>query len=210
MQEKLQALAENHTWDIAPYPTGVKPIGCKWVYSIKLRYDGSLDKYKARLVALGNRQEHGIDYEETFAPVAKMTTVQLIIAIVASKGWSLRQMDVKNAFLHGDLQEEIYMTPPPGFFSTTSTDVCKLKRSLYGLKQAPHAWFDKFRSTLLGFSFVQSQYDSSLFLCKTTNGIVLLLVYVDDIVITRTDTALIFLLQKRLQSSFHMEDLGPL
>jgi hypothetical protein len=139
-----------------------------------------------------------------------MTTVQLIIAIVASKGWSLRQMDVKNAFLHGDLQEEIYMTPPPGFFSTTSTDVCKLKRSLYGLKQAPHAWFDKFRSTLLGFSFVQSQYDSSLFLCKTTNGIVLLLVYVDDIVITRTDTALIFLLQKRLQSSFHMEDLGPL
>jgi hypothetical protein len=210
MQEELQALAENHTWDIAPCPTGVKPIGCKWVYSIKLRYDGSLDKYKARLVALGNRQEHGIDYEETFAPVAKMTTVQLIIAIVASKGWSLRQMDVKNAFLHRDLQEEIYMTPPPGFFSTTSADVCKLKRSLYGLKQAPHAWFDKFRSTLLGFSFVQSQYDSSLFLCKTTNGIVLLLVYVDDIVITRTDTALIFLLQKRLQSSFHMEDLGPL
>jgi len=105
-------------------------------------------------VALGNRQEYGVDYEETFAPVAKMTTVRLIIAIVASKGWSLQQMDVKNAFLHGDLQEEIYMTPPPGFFSTTSTNICKLKRSLYGLKQAPHAWFDKFRSTLLGFSFI--------------------------------------------------------
>jgi hypothetical protein len=102
------------------------------------------------------------------------------------------------------------MTPPPGFFSTASADVCKLKRSLYGLKQAPRAWFDKFRSTLLGFSFVQSQYDSSLFLCKTTKGIVLLLVYVDDIVITGTDTALIFQLQERLQSSFHMKDLGPL
>jgi hypothetical protein len=120
MQEELQALEENHTWDIVPCPTGVKPIGCKWIYSIKLRSDGSLDRYKARLVALGNRQEYGINYEETFAPVAKMTTVLLIIAIAASKGWSSRQMDVKNAFLHRDLQEEIYMTPPPGFFSTAS------------------------------------------------------------------------------------------
>jgi hypothetical protein len=120
MQEELQALEENHTWDIVPCPTGVKPIGCKWIYSIKLRSDGSLDRYKARLVALGNRQEYGINYEETFAPVAKMTTVLLIIAIAASKGWSSRQMDFKNAFLHGDLQEEIYMTPPPGFFSTAS------------------------------------------------------------------------------------------
>jgi hypothetical protein len=120
MQKELQALEENHTWDIVPCPTGVKPIGCKWIYSIKLRSDGSLDRYKARLVALGNRQEYGINYEETFAPVAKMTTVLLIIAIAASKGWSSRQMDVKNAFLHRDLQEEIYMTPPPGFFSTAS------------------------------------------------------------------------------------------
>jgi hypothetical protein len=108
MQEELQAHEENHTWDIVPCPTGVKSIGCKWVYSIKLRSDGSLDRYKARLVSLGNRQEYGINYEKTFAPVAKMTTVRLIIAIAASKGWSLRQMDVKNAFLYGDLQEEIY------------------------------------------------------------------------------------------------------
>ena len=210
MQEELQALQENHTWDIVPCPTGVKPIGCKWVYSIKLRSDGSLDRYKARLVALGNRQEYGVDYDETFAPVAKMTTVRLALAIAASKGWSLRQMDVKNAFLHGDLKEAIYMTPPPGLFSTPSSDVCKLKKSLYGLKQAPRAWFDKFRSTLISFSFVQSRYDSSLFLCKTAKGIVLLLVYVDDIIITGTDFELISQLQQRLQSSFHMKDLGPL
>ncbi|XP_071905821.1 uncharacterized mitochondrial protein AtMg00810-like [Coffea arabica] len=119
-------------------------------------------------------------------------------------------MDVKNAFLHGDLKEDIYMTPPPGLFSTPSGDVCKLKRSLYGLKQAPRAWFDKFRSTLLGFSFVQSQYDSSLFLCKTSKGIVILLVYVDDIVITGTDYALISQLQDHLQRCFHMKDLGSL
>ena len=210
MDEELQALLENHTWDIVPCPTGVKPIGCKWVYSIKLRSDGTLDRHKARLVALGNRQEYGINYEETFAPVAKMTTVRLVLAIAASKGWSLRQMDVKNAFLHGDLKEDIYMTPPPGLFSTPSGDVCKLKRSLYGLKQAPRAWFDKFRSTLLGFSFVQSQYDSSLFLCKTSKGIVILLVYVDDIVITGTDYALISQLQDHLQRCFHMKDLGSL
>lgn len=209
-QEELLALQENHTWDIVPCPAGVKPIGCKWVYSIKLRSDGSLDRYKARLVALGNRQQHGVDYEETFAPVAKMTTVRLILAIAASQGWPLSQMDVKNAFLHGDLKEEIYMTPPPGFFSTPSTDVCKLKRSLYGLKQAPRAWFDKFRTILINFSFVQSQYDSSLFLCKTLNGIVLLLIYVDDIVITGTDSTLISKLKEHLCQSFHMKDLGPL
>lgn len=85
MQEELQALQENHTWDIIPYPTGIKPIGCKWVYSIKQRSDGSLDRYKARLVALGDRQEYGVDYEETFAPVAKMTIVRLVLAIAASK-----------------------------------------------------------------------------------------------------------------------------
>ncbi|XP_071921648.1 retrovirus-related Pol polyprotein from transposon RE1 isoform X2 [Coffea arabica] len=133
MQE-FHALQENHTWDIIPCPSGVKPIGCKWIYSIKLRSDGSLDRYKARVVTLGNKQEYGINYEETFAPVAKMTTVRLILAIAASKGWSLRQMDVKNAFLHGDFKEEIYMTPPSGLFFTPSFDVCKLKRSLYGLK----------------------------------------------------------------------------
>lgn len=106
--------------------------------------DRSLDRYKAWLVALGNRQEYGVDYEETFAPIAKMTIVQLVLAIAASQGWSLRQMHVKNAFLHRDFKEEISMTPPSELFSTSSPDVCKQKQSLYCLKQAPRAWFDKF------------------------------------------------------------------
>jgi len=184
MEEELLALKENDTCDIVSCPSNVRPIGCKWVYSIKLHSDGTLDRYKARLVVLGNRQEYGVDYEETFAPVAKMTTVRTIITIAASQNWSLYQMDVKNAFLHGDLKEDIYMKPPPGLFSSPTSDVCKLKRSLYGLKQAPRAWFDKFWSTLLQFSFEQSKYDSSLFLRKTSTGCVLLLVYVDDIIIT--------------------------
>jgi len=108
--------------------------------------------------------------------VAKMTTVRIVMAIAVSKGWSIRQMDVKNAFQHGDLQEKLYMTPPPGLFSSSSTEVCHLKRSLYGLKQAPRAWFEKFRTTLLDFTFTQSQYDYSFFFPKTDIGIVLLLV----------------------------------
>ena len=115
----------------------------------------------------------------------------MVISIAASQDWPLHQMDVKNAFLHGDLKEDIYMVLPPGLLSTSSPDVCKLKRSLYGLKKAPWAWFDKFRSTLLRFSFKQSQCDSFLFPCKTTTGVVMLLVYVDDIVITGTDFTLI-------------------
>jgi len=120
--------------------------------------------------------------------MAQMTTVCIVMVIVVSKGWSIRQMDVKNAFLHGDLQEKLYMTPPPGLFSSSSTEVCHLKRSLYGLKQAPRAWFEKFRTTLLDFTFMQSQYDYSLFFSKTNIGIVQLLVYVDDLVIIGSDS----------------------
>jgi len=123
MQEELQALQENHTWDIVPCPPTVKPIGSKWVFSIKLLFNGSLDHYKARLVALGNKHECRVDYEETFAPVAKMTTVRTILAIVASKSWPLHQMDVKNVFLHGDLKEEIYMKLPSGMTTSSPNDV---------------------------------------------------------------------------------------
>jgi len=209
MNEELQALQENFTWDIVSCPPDVKPIGCKWVYSVKLNSDGSLNRFKARLVALGNKQEYGIDYDETFAPVAKMTSVRTVLSIAASNGWTLHQLDVKNAFLHGDLAEDIYMTPPQGLFPS-SKGVCKLKRSLYGLKQAPRAWYEKFRSTLLGFSFTQSQYDSSLFIHRTSTGIVLLLLYVDDMIITGSDHASIQSLKQQLQAAFHMKDLGNL
>ena len=207
VQEELDALQINHTWDIVSCPSSITPIGCKWVFSIKFKSDGSFDRCKARLVTLGNRQEYGVDYEETFAPVAKMTTVRTIVAVAASQDWPIHQMDVKSVFLHGNLKEAIYMRPPPGL-STAAHDVCRLKRSLYGLKQAPRAWFDKFRTTLLDLSFVQSQYDPSLFWRKTPVGIVTLLVYVDDILITGTDIGTIQQLKDSLHASFHMKDLG--
>ncbi|CAL8994106.1 unnamed protein product [Prunus brigantina] len=187
-----------------------RPPDSKFVFSVKLHSDGFIDRYKARLVAFGNKQEYGLDYDETFAPVAKMTTVRTILALAASQSWPLHQMDVKNAFLHGDLKEEVYLKLPSGMPTSSPNDVCKLKRSLYGLKQAPRVWFEKFRSTLLGFSFTQSQYDSSLFLQRTSMGIVVLLVYVDDIVITGSDLEAISAVQTLLHSTFHMKDLGQL
>lgn len=150
----------------------------------------------------------GLDYEKTFPPVAKMTVVHTIMVIAVSKGWSLRQMDVKNAFLHGDLKEEIFMSPP-SLFPSSSIEVCRLNRSLYGLKQALRAWFEKFRTTLLDFTFTRSRYNSSLFFRKTALGIVIILVYVNDIVITGSNLQIIEQLQQSLQSSFHMKDLGP-
>ncbi|WVZ03717.1 hypothetical protein V8G54_024523 [Vigna mungo] len=210
IESELLALEENQTWDIVPCPPSVKPLGSKFVFSIKLRSDGSIDRYKARLVVLGNKQEYGLDYDETFAPVAKMTTVRTILALAASKSWPLHQMDVKNAFLHGDLKEEVYITLPGGMSTLSPNTVCKLKRSLYGLKQAPRVWFEKFRSTLLGFSFNQSQYDPSVFLQRTPKGIVILLVYVDDIVVTGSDQDVIYRIKQMLHSNFHMKELGHL
>ena len=139
MEEELHALKENNTWEVVECPPGVTPLGCRWVYSVKVKADGSLDRHKAQLVALGNHQQYGVNYEETFAPVAKMTTIRTIIALAASQQWCLHQLDVKNVFLHGDLNEDIYIRPPAGLFSKPTSAVCKLKRSLYGLKQAPRA-----------------------------------------------------------------------
>lgn len=210
MQDELNALAQNHTQDIVQCPATVKPIGCKWIYSLKLKSDGTLDRYKARLIALGNRQEYGIDYDETFAPVAKMTIIRTILAVAASQSWPLYQMDVKNAFLHADLQEDVYMSLPQGVSSLEKGFVAKLRRSLYGLKQAPRAWFEKFLDALTHLDFQPSPYDPSMFLHHASTGITVLLVYVDDILITGTNTNMIHKIQASLHEFFHMKDLGPL
>ena len=140
MTEEIAALERTGTWDLVPIPAHVRPITCKWVYKVKTCSDGSLERYKARLVAHGFQQEHGRDYDETFAPVAHMTTVRTLLAVASVREWSISQLDVKNAFLNGELYEEVYMQPPPGY-SVPEGMVCCLRHSLYGLKQAPRAWF---------------------------------------------------------------------
>ena len=133
MKEKLDALTKNHTWDLVTLPLGQSVVGCKWIYKIKTRSYGSVERYKVRLVAKGFTQEHEIDYEETFAPVARISSVRALLAIAAARKWDLFQMDVKNAFLNGDLSEEVYMQPSPGL-SVESNKVCHLRCALYGLK----------------------------------------------------------------------------
>ncbi|XP_019189879.1 PREDICTED: uncharacterized protein LOC109184338 [Ipomoea nil] len=136
MNAEIRALQENNTWELTELPTSKIPIGCKWVYKVKLKADGSIERYKARLVAKGYTQQLGIDYIETFSPVARITTIRILLAVASSRAWHVHQLDINNAFLHGDLTEEVYMKLPPGFESENPNQVCKLRRSLYGLKQA--------------------------------------------------------------------------
>ncbi|CAL1382351.1 unnamed protein product [Linum trigynum] len=165
MTDEIGALLANQTWVIVPCPIDHPVVGSRWVYALKFLPDGTLERHKARVVAQGFSQEFGVDFDETFAPVAKMVSVRTLLAVASVRRWPLYQLDVKNAFLHGDLKETVYMELPPGYCPQTDIPdpVCLLQCSLYGLKQAPRAWFDKFHSTLLSLGFRQSQNDPSLF-----------------------------------------------
>uniref|UniRef100_A0A2N9GBB0 Integrase catalytic domain-containing protein n=1 Tax=Fagus sylvatica TaxID=28930 RepID=A0A2N9GBB0_FAGSY len=186
-------------------------VGSRWVFKTKLKSDGSIDRFKARLVAQGYSQSFGIDFLETFSPVIKPQTIRLVLSLALIHGWSLRQLDVKNAFLHGSLKEVVYMEQPPGFSNSRFPNhVCRLHKALYGLKQAPRAWFDRFSSFLLTLGFKCSTADSSLFIFRSKNVIILLLVYVDDIIVTSNTPSVLSRLVSRLSSEFSMKDLGPL
>ena len=191
MREEMDALEKNKTWRITELPKGKKSVGCKWVFSVKYKADGRLERYKARLVAKGYTQTYGVDYQETFAPVAKMSTVKVLLSLAVNLNRDLQQYDVKNAFLHGDLEEEIYMEIPPGFEERLGTNkVCKLQKALYGLKQSPRAWFGRFAKVMLAAGYKQSQADHTLFIKHSkTGGVTALLVYVDDIIVTGDDAS---------------------
>ena len=170
-----------------------------------------MDRYKVRLVAKGYSQIYEIDYDEIFAPVAKMGTVRTLISCAANFGWQLHQLDVKNAFLHGDLQEDVYMETPLGFSNEqTLGKMCKLKKSLYGLKQSPRAWFDRFRRAVCDMGYSQCNGDHMVFYRHQGSHIAILAVYVDDIVITGDDVEEIKKLKERLGKAFEVKDLGPL
>ena len=186
-------------------------MGCKWIFSIKYKADGSIDQYKARLVAKVYTQKYGIDYQETFSLVAKLKTIRVLLSLAANLDWPLHQLDVKNAFLHGDLEEEIYMDIPPGYTATSEAKItCRLQRALYGLKQSPQAWFGRLSSEMRKYGFQQSNFDYTLFLKHQVGKITALIVYVDDMIITGDDVEEISRLQEQLSTEFEMKNLGGL
>ena len=196
--------------DFSSSSSGIKPIGCRWVYKLKHKPDGTVDRFKARLVAKGFTQTEAFDYFETFSPVVKLTTVRILLALATASDWFIHQLDVDNAFLHGDLHEEIYMKPPPGLSLPQPNLVCKLNKSLYGLKQASHNWNQKLTLELLLLGYTQSSADHSLFVKKSASDITALLVYVDDVVLTGNSIAEINAVKAHLHSRFHIKDLGPI
>ena len=211
MDAEFHALQTNQTWRLVDPPPGRHIVGCKWVFKVKQKADGSVDRYKARLVAKGFTQRQGIDYTDTFSPVMKATTVRLILSIAVSRGWSLRQVDVQNAFLHGDIQEEVYMCQPPGYVDSKHPNrVCRLQKSLYGLKQSPRAWYSKLSSKLQSMGFIPSKADTSLFVFADQRVIIYMLIYVDDIIITGSCKQAVDVLMAKLRDSFASKDLGKL
>ncbi|RVW88523.1 Retrovirus-related Pol polyprotein from transposon TNT 1-94 [Vitis vinifera] len=212
VQDEIDALEKNGTWTITDLPVGKRPVGCKWIFTIKYKADGSVERFKARLVARGFTQSYGIDYQETFAPVAKLNTIRILLSLAVNQDWCLQQLDIKNAFLNGDLEEEVYMEIPPGFEeSMVKNQVCKLQKSLYGLKQSPRAWFDRFTKAVLKLGYKQGQADHTLFVKKSHAGkLAILIVYVDDIILSGNDMGELQNLKKYLSEEFEVKDLGNL
>jgi hypothetical protein len=186
-------------------------ISGKWVFRHKLKLDGSLDRYKACWVLRGFSQEQGVNFDETFNPVVKPATVRVILSLALSLKWETRQLDVKNAFLHGKLAEVVYCRQPTGFIDSTRPEhVCRLNRSLYGLKQAPRAWYQCFATFITSTGFTCSRSDTSLFVLQCPEGTTFLLLYVDDIVLTASSPRLIDRITASLRSEFAMTDMGIL
>ncbi|KAI3718388.1 hypothetical protein L6452_19257 [Arctium lappa] len=211
MQDELQEFVRNKVWTLVPLPKGKFAIGTKWVFRNKRDEDGVIIRNKARLVAKGYCQEEGIDYDETFAPVARLEAIKIFLAYVAHKGFKVYQMDVKSAFLHGKLNEEVYVQQPPGFESTEfPSHVYYLDKALYGLKQAPRAWNATLSTFLIKNGFEKGTIDTTLFIKRYKNEMLLVQIYVDDIIFGSTNQKYCDKFSELMKSEFEMSLKGEL
>ncbi|PSS08126.1 Endonuclease [Actinidia chinensis var. chinensis] len=208
MDEEMKSLHKNQTWELVQLPKGKKAIGCKWIYGKKEDTQGV--RFKARLVAKGYAQKEGIDYNEVFSPVVKHSSIRILLALVAQFDLELAQLDVKTAFLHGDLEEEIYMSQPDGFKVPGKDHLaCRLKKSLYGLKQSPRQWYKRFDLFMDEHGYTRSQFDHCVYFRKLQDGsMIYLLLYVDDMLIASKSKVEIDRLKAQLSREFEMKDLG--
>ncbi|PKI74464.1 hypothetical protein CRG98_005146 [Punica granatum] len=204
-------IEKNQTWELVERPQNRKVIGVKWVYKTKLNSDGSVNKYKARLVVKGYAQIWGVDYSKTFAPVARLDTIRLHLAIAVKRNWKIYQLDVKSAFLNGVLEEKIYVEHPEGFeVKGAEGRVYKLKKALYGLKQAPRAWYNKIDTYLQNLKFEKSLSESTLYVKKEMDSTMILSMYFDDLLVTGDNKVQVEKLKGDLQKVFEMTDLGEM
>ncbi|GKB92037.1 ribonuclease H-like domain-containing protein [Tanacetum coccineum] len=211
MPDEYIALIKNKTRTLVPKPSDTNIVRCIWLFRHTYMADGTLSRYKARLVANGSTQLEGVNVDETFSPVVKPGTIRTVISLTSSRHWLIYQLDVKNAFLHGDLSETVYMHQSPRFWDSVLLDyACLLRRSLYGLKQAPRAWFQRFASYITRIGFSHSRCDSSLFIYRQGTDIAYLLLYVDDIVHTASFESLLQQIIGSLHKEFAITDLGSL
>ncbi|KAK8951018.1 hypothetical protein KSP39_PZI003140 [Platanthera zijinensis] len=210
MQQELYMIDKNHTWELTDLPSSKSAIGLKWLFKVKYNEDGEINKYKARLVAKGYAQKEGVDYTETFSPVARFESIRTLLALTIHHQFPIFQMDVMSAFLNGEISEEIYVRQPPGFEIKGKEDkVFRLHKALYGLKQAPRAWNTKIDTNLLENGFAKTVSEPGMYIKRDQNGDVLIVcLYVDDLLITGSNLDKINSFRSYIKASFEMTDLG--
>ena len=211
MQEELNQFTANQVWELVPPPRNQTIIGTKWVFRNKLDENGVVVRNKARLVAQGYNQQEGIDYDETYAPVARLESIRILLAYTCALDFKLYQMDVKSAFLNGYINEEVYVAQPPGFVDFEYPNhVYKLKKALYGLKQAPKAWYDRLKAFLIEHEYTMRKVDNTLFTKKRDSHLIIVQIYVDDIIFGSTCPEMCDDFSKIMHDEFEMSMMGKL
>lgn len=211
MNTEIEAIEKNNTWTLVELPPGNKAVGLKWVYKLKRDTNGEIIKHKARLVAKGYVQKQGVDYDEVFAPVTRLETVRLLLALAAKNGWEVHHLDVKSAFLNGELQETVYVTQPEGFVKKNKEHlVYRLTKALYGLRQAPRAWYARLSKYLEKLGFTKCPYEHAVYTKKEGTESLIIGVYVDDLLVTGTSLSTIVKFKQQMSREFDMSDLGKL
>lgn len=209
MRSEIQSIEKNKTWELVSLPAGAKKIGVKWVFKTKLNEEGNIDKYKAKLVVKGYAQEEGIDFDEVFAPVARWDTIRILLSVAAQRGWKVYQLDVKSAFLYGELKEVVYVDQPEGFVKKGEENkVYLLRKALYGLKQAPRPWFSRIEGYFKQAGFHRSSYDHTFFIKREGEKCIMVSIYVDDLIFAGNDELLLEEFKLSMKQEFEMTDLG--
>lgn len=210
-ESEMESLHKNKTWTLVPLPKGRKAIGNRWVFRVKENQAGEVERFKARLVAKGFAQKLGIDYEETFAPVAKFTSIRILLSLATKYGLAVHQMDLKTAFLNGQLDEDIHMAQPDGFTNMANPYyVCKLQRSLYGLKQSPRMWNKTIDDFMLSLEFKKCESDHCVYVKRDGEDMIFVALYLDDLILASSTSKMLQETKQALSKRFEMTDMGQL